>query len=105
MFNVRVITWRSKKFSGNFIVQYNIWLKGNKKLKKNIKKQIKKAKNALAPDNWNFSFCLKPPFVLEWYFALFLDKFSKIKSANINIKRKKDILFAKAKSSKVIQAL
>ena len=66
---------------------------------------MKNALKALIPESCIFSFCLKPPFVLEWYLAFFLDKFSKIKSANINIKRKKDILFEKAKSSKVIQEL
>ena len=35
----------SKRFSGNFIVQYNIWLKGNKKLKKKIIEQNINAKN------------------------------------------------------------
>ena len=57
------------------------------------------------PDKFIFSLCLKPPLVLEWYLAFFLDKFSKIKSANIKTSRKKEILFEKAKSSKVIQEL
>ena len=55
--------------------------------------------------NLSFSFCLNPPFVLEWYLAFFLDKFSKMNTAKMNKRRKKDILFEKAKSSKVIQEL
>ena len=105
MFNIREIASISKKFSGNLIVQYNIWLKGNKKLKKKIVKQNKNAKIDFFPDNAIFSFCLKPPFELKWYLAFFLEKFSNIKHANINISKKKDNLFEKAKSSNVIQEL
>ena len=37
--------------------------------------------------------------------AFFLEKFSKINTANINNRRKKEIRFAKARSSKVIHEL
>ena len=102
---MRVTTWRSKKFSGNLIVQYNIWHKGNKKLKKNKIKQIKNAIKAFTPESCVFSFCLKPPLELKWYFAFCLDKFSSKNKENINSNKKKDIRFANAKSSKVIQEL
>ena len=68
-------------------------------------KQIENAKNALLPDSWIFSFCLNPPLVFAWYLAFFLDKFSKINIAKMNKRRKKDILFEKARSSNVIQEL
>jgi len=97
--------FKSNKFSGNLIVQYNIWLKGNKKLRKNIKKQNMNAKKDLLPESLNFSFCLNPPLVFKWYFAFRLDKFSNINNENINNNNKKDIRLAKAKSSKVIQEL
>ena len=38
-------------------------------------------------------------------FAFFLERFSIINNEKINISKKEDILFAKAKSSKVIQEL
>ena len=56
VFNKRLITLISKKFSGNFIVQYNICPKGNKKLKKNNKKQNEKAKKEFTPDSFIFFF-------------------------------------------------
>ena len=56
---------RSNKFSGNFIVQYNIWLNGNKKLIKKTEKHPANAKIALLPESFNFSFCLKPPLELK----------------------------------------
>ena len=105
MFNKRSIIFRLNKFSGNFSVQYSIWLNGNKKLIKNTKKHPINAKTALLPESSNFSFCLKPPLELKWYFAFRLDKFSITNSENMNNNKKKDILFAKAKSSKVIQEL
>ena len=97
--------FKSNKFSGNLIVQYNIWPNGKRKLKKNITKQNKKAKNDFLPESFNFSFCLNPPLALKWYYAFFLDKFSRINNANINNKRKKDKRFANAKSSKAIHEL
>ena len=69
---------------------------------KNTKKHPTNAKAALLPESFNFSFCLKPPLELKWYFAFRLDKFSIINNENINNNKKKDILLAKAKSSKVI---
>ena len=36
--------FKSNKFSGNLTVQYNIWLNGNKKLRKNKVKQKENAK-------------------------------------------------------------
>ena len=50
------------------MVQYNIWLNGNKKLRKKIKKQNINAKKDFFPESFVFSFCLKPPFELKWYF-------------------------------------
>ena len=105
VFIVRVNTGRSNILLGNFIVQYNIWLRGNTKLIKNIKKQKINAKKDLLPVSFIFVFCLKPPLVLKWYFAFFLDKFSKTNNAKINKSRKKDILFANAKSSNAIHEL
>ena len=52
---------KSNKFSGNLTVQYIIWSKGNKKLKKNIKKQYENAYKDLFPLSLIFSFCLNPP--------------------------------------------
>ena len=49
VFTKRSSILRSKKFSGNFIVQYNIWLNGKRKLKKNIEKQNIKAKKDFPP--------------------------------------------------------
>ena len=37
------IKFKSNKFLGYMIVQYNIWLTGKTKLRKKIKKQVKKA--------------------------------------------------------------
>ena len=65
VFNKRLKTFKSNKFSGNLIVQYNIWLNGNKKLMKKIKKQKIKAKNALFLVNLILSFCLNPPLELK----------------------------------------
>ena len=62
-------------------------------------------KKIFFPDNAIFSFCLNPPLELKWYLAFFLEKFSIIKHANINISKKKDNLFEKAKSSNVIHEL
>ena len=72
------------------MVQYNIWLNGNKKLRKKIIKQNIKAKKDFFPESLIFSFCLKPPLELKWYLAFFLDKFSIMNNANINNNRKKD---------------
>ena len=49
-------------YLGNLIVQYNIWLNGNKKLKKNKIKQNIKAKKDFAPNSLIFFFFLNPPF-------------------------------------------
>jgi len=97
--------FKSSKFSGNFSVQYIIWLKGNKKLRKNNKKQKENAKNDLPLESLIFSFCLNPPLELKWYLAFLLEKFSRINNTKMNNKRKKDILFANAKSSKAIHEL
>ena len=72
---------------------------------KNTKKHPTNAKIALLPESTNFSFCLKPPLELKWYFAFRLDKFSSTNNENINSNKKKDIRFANSKSSKVIQEL
>ena len=50
-------------------------------------------------------FDLKPPLDKEWYWAFFLEKFSKRNKPRIKINRKKDNLFAKVRSSKEIHAL
>ena len=73
VFKVSEIKSISKRFSGNLIVQYNIWLKGNKKLKKKIIKQNKNAKKDFFPVKLIFSFCLNPPLELKWYLAFFLE--------------------------------
>ena len=48
---------------------------------KKITKQTENASIALPPDRSCFSFLLKPPFILEWYLAFFLERFSKKKRA------------------------
>ena len=72
---------------------------------KNIKKQNKNAKKDLKPESLNFSFCFNPSLELKWYFAFRLEKFSNINNEKINNSKKKDIRFAKAKSSNVIHEL
>jgi len=54
-----------KDFLETLIVQYNIWLKGNKKLKKKTIKQNKNAKKDFFPFKLIFSFCLNPPLELK----------------------------------------
>ncbi len=105
MFNKRLIICKSNKFSGNLMVQYSIWINGNKKLMKNTEKQNVNAKKDLVPESLIFSFCLKPPLILKWYFAFFLDKFSIMNKENMNNNNKEAIRFANAKSSKDIQEL
>ena len=68
-------------------------------MKKIIKQNIN-AKKALKPKSFTFTFCLNPPLELRWYLAFLLDKFSKINKENMNNNKKKEILLAKAKSSK-----
>ena len=72
---------------------------------KNTMKQKEKANKDLYPTKVLTDFDLKPPFVGEWYWAFFLEKFSKINKPRIKINRKKDNLLAKVRSSKEIQAL
>ena len=103
MFLKRSKTAKSNKLSEYNIVQYSIWLVGNTKLIKKMKKQNRKAKNFWVLVKSCFSFCLNPPDKLEWYFAFFLDKFSNIKRAKINNNKKNEIWFANARSSNVIQ--
>ena len=67
---------------------------------KKITKQNVNAKKALTPKSLAFTFCLNPPLELRWYLAFLLDKFSKINRENMNNNKKKEILLAKAKSSK-----
>ena len=55
---IRLNTSKSKRLSELIIVQYNIWLDGNMKLKKNITKQNKNAKKLFPPSNLYFSRCL-----------------------------------------------
>ena len=87
VFNNKSWILRSKKFFGYNIVQYNIWKIGNKKLRKNIKKQSKKAKKALIPINLTLCFFLNPPCKGEWYFAFLLENFSMTNKAKIKINR------------------
>ena len=86
VFNVKENIFKSKKFLGYNKVQYNIWEIGNIKLRKKIKKQKQKAKIAAKPLSFIFSLFLTPPWSGEWYFAFFLDKFSRTNKAKIKIK-------------------
>ena len=71
--------------------------------KTNVQKE--KANKCLYPRNDISDFDLKPPFAGEWYWAFFLDKFSKTIKPSIKINRKKDNWFANDKSSNEIHAL
>ena len=75
------------------------------KLAKKIKPQKIKAKVDFDLSKSIKVLDLKPLFVGEWYCAFFLEKFSSINKPKIKIKRKKDNLLAKDKSSKAIHAL
>ena len=75
------------------------------KLKKKITKQNRNAKKLLPPSNLYFSRCLNLLDEFEWYFACFLDKFSKMNKAKINNNKKNESLFANARSSNVIHEL
>ena len=55
------VTFKSNKFLGYMIVQYNIWPTGKIKLRKKIKKQIKKANKELMPFSLIFCLTLIPP--------------------------------------------
>jgi hypothetical protein len=58
---------------------------------KKITKQKVNASIAEPPERSCFSFFLKPPFMLEWYLAFFLERFSKKKRAKINNNKKNEI--------------
>ena len=87
---INLAIFKSAKCFGKIIVQYNIWETGNRKLIKNTDEQIKKAIKDLWPFKEIIDFDLNPPFVKEWYWAFFRDRFSIINSPRIKIKRKKD---------------
>ena len=97
--------FKSIKCLGKIIVQYNIWMTGKRKLIKKTDMQKAKARKDLYPFKYIKVLDLKPPLDGLWYWAFFLDKFSKINSPKINIKRKNDNLFAKVRSSNDIHAL
>ena len=94
--------FKSNKFFGKIIVQYNICKTGNKKLTKKTKKQNPNAKEPFEKFNLIFFFSLIPPLTGEWYWAFFLEIFSIKKSPRINNSKKNESWFAKAKSSKDI---
>ena len=91
--------FKSNKFFGKIIVQYNICKTGNRKLIKNTKKQNPKAKILLEKFSLIFFFSLIRPLIGEWYWARFLEIFSIKKRPQINNSKKNESWFAKAKSS------
>ena len=102
MFENNWKVFKSNKFFGKIIVQYNICKTGNRKLIKKTKKQNTKAKVPLEKFSLIFFFSLMPPLIGEWYWARFLEIFSIKKSPKINNSKKNESWFAKAKSSKDI---
>ena len=60
VFKFKFIISKSKKYLGNFRVQYNIWESGKIKLKNKRKKQNKNIKKDLKPDNLIFGIGLQP---------------------------------------------
>ena len=91
--------FKSNKFFGKIIVQYNICKTGNRKLIKKTKKQNTKAKVPLEKFSLIFFFSLMPPLIGEWYWARFLEIFSIKKRPKINNSKKNESWFAKTKSS------
>ena len=81
------IKFKSAKCFGKIIVQYNICNTGNKKLivKTNIQKE--NAKNDLYPLKLITDLDLNPPLEDVWYWAFFLEKFSKINNPRIKINK------------------
>ena len=57
--------FKSIKFFGKIIVQYNICKTGNKNVTENINIKAKKAKKAFKLDNFIFFFFLIPPLAGE----------------------------------------
>ena len=57
--------FKSIKFFGKIIVQYNICKTGNKNVTENINIKVKKAKKALKLNNFIFFFFLTPPLAGE----------------------------------------
>ena len=87
VFENNSIKFRSAKCLGKIIVQYSICKTGNKKLIKKIVAQNVSAKNDLYPLKIIKDFDLNPPLDGEWYWAFFLDKFSKINNPSMKINK------------------